>query len=316
MPLNLFNNHLTLINKLHFQSIFIALSFRQTYITMILRLSGLFIGVCMFAQLQAQDNQYIVKFNGDTIRGKLQLNLSRDNSLSMLFKAEGENKKNIIPLRFNYVYYDEEHKFRSVAFFNQRLFMQIIKEHKHISYYNYIYKRDNSILNTIVVSKPSGDAFELSGLTFRKQVIKFMKDCPEIVAKLEIKKYRYKDYVKLFADYNDCMETPPPPAVPVVVTTAAVTGTSLVAPASPSTTTMDDRQREKLVNIDEFSQYLSGLTDYKYSKDVSEWISDVTARVTQNRAIPNYLWNSLNAMTEEHPELQDKAKKLKEDLQD
>jgi len=254
MPLNLLNNHLTLIKKHHFQSIIIALTFRQTYITMILRLSGLFIGVCMFAQLQAQDNQYIVKFNGDTIRGKLQLNLSGDNSMTMLFKAEGGKKEQIRPIRVKYVHYDEEYQFRSVPFYNQRLFMQIIKEDRHISYYNYIHKRNNSMMATKVVLKPNGEAIELSGITFRKQVTEFLDDCPEIVARLEAKKYRYKDHKQLFADYNDCDQK-------LVISNSA--------PAIPD----EPGQPEKLAKIDEFSNYLSGLTDFENSKDVSEWLS-------------------------------------------
>ena len=284
--------------------------------TMIIRLSGLLIGACLFTQLQAQDNQYIIKLNGDTIKGKLQINPVRDNSLSMFFKADDGTKEDILPIRVKYVYYDEEYQFRSIPFYNQRLFMQIIKEDEHISYYNYIHKRDNAIMTTKVAIKPDGEALELSGLTFRKQVTEFLEDCPEIVAKLDAKKYRFKDHEKLFADYNACDQkliissTTPTSAV----TTAAVV-TTTVSATEPERASIEDSQQEKLSKVDEFRKYVTGLDGFAYSNDVLEWLSDVENRVTQNREIPNYLWNSLNSMTQEKPELQGKAEKLKKDLE-
>jgi hypothetical protein len=234
----------------------------------------------------------------------------------MFFKSEDGTKKDILPIRVKYVYYDEEYQFRSIPFYNQRLFMQIIKEDENISYYNYIHKRDNATMTTKVAVKPDGEALELSGLTFRKQVTEFLEDCPEIVAKLDAKEYRFKDHEKLFADYNDCDQklivssTSPTSAV----TTAAVV-TTTVSATEPERASVDDSQQEKLSRVDEFRKYVIGLDGFAYSNDVLEWLSDVENRVTQNREIPNYLWNSLNSMTQEKPELQGKAEKLKKDLE-
>lgn len=284
--------------------------------TMILRLSGLLIGACLFTQLQAQDTQYIVKLNRDTIRGKLQINPIRDNSTSMFFKGEDGSKEYIRPLRVTFVYHSEDYQFRSVAFYNQRLFMQIIKEDEHISYYNYIHKRDNSIMTTKVVAKPNGETLELSGLTFRKQVTEFLEDCPEIIAKLEAKEYRYKEHEQLFADYNECLQQP---SVKPVVQTTVTTEVAVIALNTSAAETplvpIDDTIKEKLTRIGEFRKYVNGLQNFAYTNDILEWLSDVEQRISQNREIPNYLWSSLNAMTEEHSELQGKAMELKKGLE-
>lgn len=284
--------------------------------TMILRLSGLLIGACLFTQLQAQDTQYIVKLNRDTIRGKLQINPIRDNSTSMFFKGEDGSKEYIRPLRVTFVYHSEDYQFRSVAFYNQRLFMQIIKEDEHISYYNYIHKRDNSIMTTKVVAKPNGETIELSGLTFRKQVTEFLEDCPEIIAKLEAKQYRYKDYEQLFADYNECLQQPS--VKPFIPTTVRAKAAVIALNTSAVETTLipiDDTMKERITKIDEFRKYVTTLQNFTYTNDVLEWLSDVEQRISQNREIPNYLWNSLNAMAEERPELQGKAMELKKGLE-
>ncbi len=300
---------------LFFGQFFIDLSFRQTFMTMIFRLSGLLLAACMVAQLHAQDNQYIVKLNGDTIRGELKINPIRDNSNSMSFKAEGGSNNNIRPIRVKYVYYDHEYQFRSVPFYSQRLFMQIIKEYEHISYYNYIRKGNNSILTTKVATKPNGEAVELSGLTFRKQVTEFLDDCPEIVAKLESKKYRYKDYEKLFADYNNCEQPLVLAQGPSSTATEVTAATTIVSTTETAEASIDDTVQEKLTKVDEFGKYVAGLKDFAYANDVLEWLSDVENRIRQNREIPNYLWSSLNAMTEEQTELNEKAEELKKDLE-
>ncbi|GJM28115.1 MAG: hypothetical protein DHS20C17_07500 [Cyclobacteriaceae bacterium] len=281
---------------------------------MLYRLAIAFVLTGTLNSLSAQSDQYVVKLNGDTIRGKLQINPARDNSRSMYFKHEDGSKENIRPIRISYVYYSDEYQFRSVPFYNQRLFMQIQKEDRNLSYYNYIHKRDNSIATTKVIVKPNGETLELSAITFRKQITDFMKDCPKVIAKLDAKLYRYKDHVQLFEDYNDCdtqiavanasnsPQTAGQPAVPAVDS-----NTDVPTPPDPHT---DPR----FSKIDEFRKYVRSLTDFQYSRDVLEWLTDVEYRVSQDRDIPNYLWNSLNAMTTGNQELEDKANILKQEL--
>lgn len=275
--------------------------------------------------LMAQSDQYIVKLNGDTLRGKLQINPTRDNSQSMYFKHEDGSKENIRPIRISYVYYDQQYQFRSVPFYNQRLFMQIVKEDRNLSNYNYIHKRDNAIATTRVVVKPGGEALELSALTFRKQITQFLQDCPKVVAKLEAKQYKYKDQEQLFEDYNNCDTQ----AITADVSTgqgtansaddtaqlpaAEVTSTAVSA-SNPGSVSSNSITEDKLSKIDDFRKYVRSLDNFEHSRDVLEWLTDVEYRISQGRDVPNYLWSSLNAMTAENSELQDKANLLQKDL--
>ncbi len=281
---------------------------------MFYRLTIALILACCFNSLIAQGDQYIVKLNGDTIRGNLQINPARDNSRSMYFKHTDGTKENIRPIRISYVYYDEEYQFRSVPFYNQRLFMQILKEDKNLSYYNYIHKRDNSIATSKVAVKPNGESLELSALTFRKQITKFLDDCPSVIVKIEAKEYRYRDYEEIFADYNDCATQ----STQVVSNgqpgnnngaSSSAVETSITATSASGTVT-----ETRLSQIDEFRKYVRSLDNFGHSRDVLEWLTDVEYRVSQGKEIPNYLWSSLNAMTAENKELQNKADQLKQEL--
>lgn len=233
----------------------------------------------------------------------------------MYFKHTDGTKENIRPIRISYVYYDEEYQFRSVPFYNQRLFMQILKEDKNVSYYNYIHKRDNSIATSKVVIKPNGESLELSALTFRKQITEFLEDCPSLVVKIESKEYRYRDYEQIFADYNDCstqstqVVSNSPPENDNSTSSAAVE-----ASMAATTTTVVGATETRLSRIDEFRKYVRSLDNFNHSRDVLEWLTDVEYRVSQGKEIPNYLWSSLNAMTAENLELQNKANQLKKEL--
>ena len=315
---------------------------------MILRLSAIMLLVCLITETKAQHDQYVVKFNGDTIYGKVQINPMRDNTRSMYFKNTDGSKENLRPVRISYVYFDEEYQFRSVAFFNQRLFMQILKEDERISYYNHIHKRENSVATTKVAIKPNGDALELSALTFKKQVLEFLDDCPSIVAKVENKEYRYKDYEKLFTDYNNCDEklvvvsnqennNSKDISSSTQVNAAVGTGTGTTAaissenssiqaptPSSNSNTSAEAAQlspqnnakNNKLDKVDDFRGYVRSLNNFSRSRDVLEWLTEIEFRVIEDREIPNFLWSSLEEMSKDHPGLSEKSKALKDDLTD
>ena len=174
---------------LFFRQNFIHLRFYMSKARMKFRFAIAIIFLFITTALHAQD-QYIVKLNGDTLRGKLLINPMRDNTRSMYFKHEDGTKENIRPIRASYVYYDKEYQFRSIPFNNQRLFMQIVREERNLSHYNYTHKRDNSMATTKVLAKPNGDALEISALSFRKQVANFLDDCPQVEAKIEAKQYK------------------------------------------------------------------------------------------------------------------------------
>ncbi len=272
--------------------------------------------------LYAQD-QYIVKLNGDTVRGKLQINPVRDNTRSMYFKHQDGSKENIRPIRASYVYYDEEYQFRSIPFNNQRVFMQVIKEDRNLSYYHYIHKRDNSIATTKILAKPNGESVELSALSFRKQVAKFLDDCPAVEIRVEDRKYKYKDLDQLLEDYNNC-------DIQVVVASmvennnrnsSATTVTPAVAASGTAVVSEENvkalsAKQTKLSQIDEYRNYIRGLENFEHARDVLEWLTDVEFRVAQGREVPNYLWNSLNAMTSGNQELVAKSNQLKTALED
>ena len=268
------------------------------------------------------------------------INPIRDNSRSMYFKDENGDKQNLRPVRISYIYYDEEYQFRSVAFFNQRLFMQILKEDTRLSYYNYIHKRDNSIASTKVAIKSDGEALEISALTFKRQMTDFIEDCPSLALKVENRVYRYKDYEQIFADYNQCdvqvyvsanSETSTSAqnqGSNTTATTAIATGTSATTtPTTPDpetgtgnadnlTSPQDSEgKKAKLSEIDSFRSYVRGLENFENSRDVLEWLTDVEYRIIENRNIPNYLWSSLDEMSENHAALKQKSEALKLALQ-
>ena len=168
---------------------------------------------------------------------------------------------------------------------------------------------------------------EISALTFRKQIAKFLEDCPEIVAKLDNKEYRFGKQDDLYRDYNNCdLQTmvatssvqegvDPNGSATVVGGAATATAATTSTSTGNATAVPNSDEQIKLNEIDEFRKYVRGLDDFDHSRDVLEWLTDVEYRVSQDRDIPNYLWNSLNSMTVGNKELNDRATKLKAALE-
>jgi len=307
--------------NLSFWTKFYSLMVVMRIITMNIRFALALILCCSVVHLDAQD-QYIVKLNSDTLRGKLQINPLRDNSTTMFFRHEDGSKENIRPIRISYVYYDEETQFRSIPFFNQRIFMQIVKEDRNLSYYHYIHKRDNSIATSKVLAKPDGEVLELSALAFNKQVSDFLSDCPEVNARLEAREYKYKDLDNLIEDYNNC-------DIQVVsassqnrnkseantIEDANAESAAVIAEKNQDSSQADSKKQQKLGQIDAFRKHLMGLDDFDHTRDVLEWLTDVEDRVRLDSEIPNYLWSSLAAMTTGNEPLQQQASELKKALE-
>ncbi len=270
--------------------------------------------------LQAQDRQYIVKLNRDTIYGKLQMNPLRDNSQLIYFKTDDGERMNLRPLRTSYVYYNEKYQYRSVIFANSRLFMQIVREDERVSLYNYIHKRDNSVITSRVVIRQDGEAVEISILNFKNQMMEFLEDCPPIVVKLESRDYKFKHHQAMLAEYNQCelLQYPSSPTVTSQATPtlpAAASGQT----AQPVPPVMVDPQKSdiqvlRLNKLEEFEQYVTGLQNFQFRSDVLELVKDLENRVHQNSDIPNYLWSTLEAMVQDNTELTEKTKKLKMDI--
>lgn len=300
--------------------------------------------ICCWQTSKAQDRQYIVKINGDTIYGRLMINPIRDNSREMFFKSDDGTKERVRPLRTTYAYYNPKYQFRSVIFSNQRLFMQIVREDEKVSLYNYVHDRDNSLVNSRVAVKSNGEAIELSVLNFKNQIREFLDDCPELIAKLEAKQYKFKTHQAMFADYNQCdvlqytttsalqaqtqvQTQPSQPVTPSSTTPTSSTppGTpvanevsgSVAVPAVATTDTesgKSDIQLLRLRKLQEFKEYVVGLQNFQFSKDVLDLVVDLENRINQNSEIPAYLWTTLDAMVEDNEALKEQAQQLKLDI--
>ncbi len=292
-----------------------------------------FLVICMticatVTGLYGQDQQYIVKLNGDTIYGKIMINPVRDNSKQIFFKRADGTKEQVRPLRCAYVYYNEKYQFRSVPLLNQKLFMQIVQEDSKVSLYNYVHKRDNSIVTSRIMVKPDNSVIELSILNYKNQMQQFMEDCPKVVAKLESREYKYKNHRELLDEYNSCepqtrqvtqaVVTTSPPAAPPQTTVQANS-----IPKDPSIKSAEmksgvalrsDIQLLRLKKIAAYKDYVNSLSNLEFRSDVLDLLVDLENRINLNSEIPGYLWNSLSAMVQDNPDLIAKTDQLRLDI--
>ncbi len=253
-------------------------------IGLIRKLLIFFIALSCSIPLIAQKNQYFVKLNGDTIRGRLNITTQDDNSLKMRFRTEDREKLTIIPQLTQHVYHSDNIQYGSVPYRNRRLFMEIVHEGS-LSVYNYT--RFDTNVGRMVSSKilvRGTNAIEIGRIGFRKSVSGFLEGCPKLQQQINSKEYRSSDLVAIAEAYENCVQESTGP------------------------------QLEASTKLNDFQGEIKNTNGLQGKKEILEILKDMQRRVALNEEIPDYLWKALLGSLGHAPELKSKAEKIQKEL--
>ncbi len=241
----------------------------------------------MFSQAICQ-HQYIVKLNGDTIYGKLSINLYQDNSKFMYFKPNDEGMSRIYPYNTKSVYYSKDRIYKSVALNNQRLFMEVKHEGK-LSLYTYTryHSSSTTIITSTVALKHDGQAIEIPSLGFRKAVAEFLRDCPELEQKILNKEYKSRDLQKIANFYDSCEIQDP---------------------------FLQKVETPELMELDKLRQVIKRSNSLSKKNEALEILIDMERRLQGTDKIPGYLWNALMAAVDEDRQIKKQVEEFKTHL--
>lgn len=151
--------------------------------------------------------QWRVKYYDSTNRKKI---LKPDMAKEIVFDYEGEkvrmlSRQNNLDLM------------GSIFIDNSSLFLQLIKDGK-LQLFKY-YKTNSSpgmynastgmttggfsyTVEKYIMQKNNGELFKTRWLSFRKDMVNYLSDCPELAKKIEDKKYRSDDIEQIVDEYN------------------------------------------------------------------------------------------------------------------
>lgn len=148
----------------------------------------------------AQD--WLVTTSADTLKGEIAIELPMERYEELTIKND-----------------DGKQRFKAYQIIEFEYKGQMYKTVKHAGVYRIMlvesdgylsqfrYRADQGFeFSSIFLLKTDGESLEVSNLTFKRSLSKFLEDCQTVVDGLENKKYKRSDLDQIVADYNACID--------------------------------------------------------------------------------------------------------------
>jgi hypothetical protein len=159
----------------------------------------IFISTCLKTFVSAQD--YVITVKGDSVAGKVKI--EKIGIEKKLFVTTTDKKKlNYSMFQFRYAIINNV---RYEAIKRGEVFdiVQVVKK----GYLTlYAFQLDNQFsYDGYYLGKADGNAVEVSNLTFKRQMTRFLEDCPSVVNRLEEGEFKRTNLIELVDAYNACI---------------------------------------------------------------------------------------------------------------
>jgi hypothetical protein len=234
----------------------------------------------------AQNQDFLVTVKGDTVRGKLKILTSAyEKQVHISAAAKKKNNYSILQVRIMQL---AGERYEPVKLGQSYVFMKLVKE-GYLSLYAFQLERQISY-DGRYLRKKDGQGMEVPNLAFKKNMAKFMNDCPSVVSKINEGEWGRGDLNAIIDEYNTF----------IISNTAAAT-TKLVSSTSPvqEVTAPAATFLNQWILLEEKVK-TSGLSS---KSDALEMIADIKNKLSRGEKIPRFLSEGLKASLESDTQL-------------
>lgn len=231
-------------------------------------LFGTFV-VSAFNVSQAQD--FIITTKGDTLRGKVKItSAGLESRIQLISSTKERSSYTIFQVKEASI---GNQRFHPVKLGQSFIYMKLLKE-GYLSLYGYQVENQSSY-DAQYLLKKDGKGMEVPNLTFKKNMAKFLAECPTVVTDIESGKTGKGDIAKIIDAFNLCIESntkqsiAPQPKIPVVSSSVLESWNML-------------EQKVKESSLSE-------------KADAIEMIADIKAKLLRREKIPKFLTEALKA---------------------
>ena len=232
----------------------------------------------------AQEEDYVVTVKGDTIRGKLTINVRWNMPQSATIKV-GKKKQYFEVYQLKAAGKKDGTIYHTIKILGKYRFAELVKG-GYLSYYLYSSDEPNSVpFGYQVLVKRDGTQKSFSTLAFKKSVRTFLEDCPTVKSNFNNDLYARKDLDKIIDDYNSCI----------------VNNTLELAPKADA---------DKIALLKKLMKQVNRETSITDKSEIQEMLKDIEERLSKNQAIPGYLSDALKKKLEGYPDLLTTADEL------
>lgn len=230
---------------------------------------------------QSTTADYVVMTKGDTLRGEAKL-LSYD-LLDRVQISVNKKKTSYTAMQVKSVFTGNK-LYHAQRYENSIRFMQVVKS-GYLSLYQFKAANQATYDSRFLV-KMGGKGIEVPNLGFKKLMIGFLEDCPEVSAKIKDEVLKRNDLDQIIDEYNVCIDTKTKLSKAVAVATIT--------------------SNEKLEVIKNLQAKVTAIETLAGKKDVLDLLADISDKATRLQSIPNYQLEALKGYlneSEAKPEL-------------
>lgn len=207
----------------------------------------------------AQD--YVVPLRGDTIKGTVRP-AGVGTMQRVQVTTDGKKKSfGVVDVR-EYKYRNEI--YRPVKGINGYVFMKLLRD-GYLGLYAFQPENQTNYDGRYLVKK-DGSAIEVPNLTFKKSILKFVSNCPDVTEKIEKGELGKRDIEVIVDTYNGCID---------------------------KNTKSADVEVKKLSPLDALEQKIKTKSSFEGQADALDMIAEIKGKVQRNEKIPNFMVEGL-----------------------
>ncbi|MDN5203752.1 hypothetical protein QQ008_20345 [Fulvivirgaceae bacterium BMA10] len=243
---------------------------------------------------QAQNSDFVVYFNGDTLYGSIKRQSGKWISNQIIFRHN--DKKELLrstQVRAFYVAKDDEN-YHTIRINNRYEFMKLIVG-GFVSLYDYQHRGTNSSAMEVskILVKRDGRTLESGSIGFRKRTSDFLEECETVKQAIIDKQYKAKDLVRIVEDFNACIKD---------LQSQNQLITVIQAPPTQEASEIGDLLEAFKVSIEDY--------DIDAKQDLIDITTDIEDKVLKGEKVSNYLLKSFTEIASGHKDLKAKAEAI------
>lgn len=223
---------------------------------------------------------YVVLAKGDTLYGKVtHLNYGIEQKVQLVDSNRKKIVYNIVQVKAFHLKTDDYHV---VKMYDRYKFMKLVVP-GYASLYQY-QEDDRTTWDGRFLYKMDGTGLDVPNIGFKRRMVEFMKDCPQVAAQLDSGTLVRNDLVDIVQQYNACIEN----NTLVSKTEGAAAVQATVAKVSP---------------WNELESAVKESASLEEKESVLEMISEARSKTERGEKIPNFILDGLKKSLAREPAL-------------
>ncbi len=244
-------------------------------------------GVLALSISGVMSQDMLVTLKGDTLRGEINI-LAPQGKMENVILKNDQGRESLNMMQIN-MFTTEGKTYRTVQIYDTYKIMEVVHG-GYLSLYNF--RSDKSILfDSRYLIKMGGNGMEVPTITFKKKMMEFLEDCPEIVEKLDNKEFSRRDLIEIVSEYNSCIER-------------------ITQAATQRLTKSEMEIPEEIKALINSIQIEVEKNDLDSAGDVRDILNDIKDRLKSGKGIPGFLKSALKENLASDPNLTLKADQL------